>query len=95
MSDQASVDVKAELERRVMTDGVQTFIGQFKDISARLIAESECAGTGDRAGHVGDAIMYDAFNFIRRVAMGGRMRRFHAAALIDRDIDNDRTFAHT
>ena len=60
----------------------------------RRIVEREGAGPGNRARHVRDAIMDDAVDFVDRVGVGGRMRGFEAAALVDRDVDQHRAALH-
>ena len=58
------------------------------------VVERISAGPGDRAGHVGDAVMHHAVDHIGRVGMGGGTAGFKAAALIDRDIDQHRARLH-
>jgi hypothetical protein len=47
-----------------------------------------------RTRHIGDTIMDDTVFGIDRVVMAGWARCFETSALIDGDIDDDRSWAH-
>jgi len=51
-------------------------------------------GGGDRARHVGDAVMNDALLDKNRGRMVGRAAGVDASALLDRDVDDDRAGLH-
>ena len=74
--------------------GLPAEIGDAQRVGQRDIVERIGAGAGDRAGHVGDAIMDDSVDDIGRLRVGGGMAGLEAAALIDGDIDQHRSGLH-
>ena len=53
------------------------------------------SGSGISTWHVGDAVVEDPFFDVNGVVVGGGARCFGATALIDSDIDEDASRAHT
>ncbi len=53
------------------------------------------SGSGVSAWHIGDAVVKDAFFDVDGVVVGSGPRGFGATALIDSDIDEDTSRAHT
>ena len=53
------------------------------------------SGSGVSTWHISDAVVEDAFFDVDGVVVGSRPRGFGATALIDSDIDEDASRAHT
>ena len=60
----------------------------------RRIGQGEGGGAGDRAGHVGHAVMHHAVLYIGRLRMRGGPAAFEAAALVDGDVHQDGARPH-
>ena len=69
-------------------------IGDLEGIGECGVAEGDGAGSADGAGHVGDAVVEDAFDDIGGVFVGGGTAGFEAAALVDGNVDDDGAVFH-
>ena len=70
-------------------------VGDEFDERVGNVGKSLGSGSGVSAGHVGDAVVEDAFFDVDGVVVGGRAGGFGATALIDSDINEDASRAHT
>ena len=89
------MDVEAFGEMRI--GGQRVLPAHARDaqrVRQRDVVERIGAGARHGTGHVGDAIMHDVVDHIGRLGMRGRLARFEATALIDRDIDQHRALLH-
>ncbi len=73
----------------------EAVVGDEFDERVGNVGKSLGSGSGVSAGHVGDAVVEDAFFDVDGVVVGGRAGGFGATALIDSDIDEDASRAHT
>jgi hypothetical protein len=76
------------------SDG-EAVVGDEFDERVGNVGKSLGSGSGVSAGHVGDAVVEDAFFDVDGVVVGGGAGGFGAAALIDSDINEDASRAHT
>jgi hypothetical protein len=88
--DVAAVRVEAEPERAVGAGGgLDALVGDRDGVADRGVGERPRARVRDRAGHVGDAVVDDAVHDVGGVIVRGGAAGGDAAALIDRDVDDD------
>ena len=73
----------------------EAVVGDEFDERVSNVSESLGSGSGVSAWHVGDAVVEDAFFDVDGVIVGGGAGCFGTAALIDSDIDEDASRAHT
>ncbi len=89
------MDVQPFQKVRIIGAGLfPTLIGQRQHEGHRRVAQSDGRGPGDRAGHVGHAIVHDAVNFVNWILMGGRLRRLETATLVNRHVYQRRARFH-
>src|SRR5262249_37765030 len=74
--------------------GRQTAAGELEHVGEGGVGERKGGGARDQRWHVGHAVVHDAGDDVGRIEQGGGTDRLHAAALIDRDVDDDRTLLH-
>ena len=74
--------------------GVGAEIGELERERQGRVVEREGRGARHRAGHVGDAIMDHAVDRVDRIGVGRGVARLEAAALVDGNVDEDRTALH-
>ena len=73
VADLAARDVEAVGEMRIRRHRrLGAVVGQLQRERQGRVVEREGRGAGDRAGHVGDAIMDHAVDLVDRIVMGGR-----------------------
>src|SRR6202041_500507 len=88
--DLAVVHVQAGAQVRVLLQSLHpALVGERQRERQGRVVERKGRGAGDRARHVGDAIVHDAVDHIGRMRMGRRLRSLAAAALVDGDVDDD------
>ncbi len=91
VGDLADGDVEAVAQMRVVGQRLlPALVGDGQREGQGDVVERIGRGAGDAARHVGDAVVDDAVDHIGRVGMGGGLRGFGAAALVDGDVDEDR-----
>ena len=73
----------------------ESLVGDQFDVRVGDVGKSLGGGAGVSAGHVGDAVVENAFFDVDGIIMGSGARCFGATALIDSDIDEDASRAHT
>ena len=80
---------------RIIAAGLlPALVGQRQHKGQGRIAQRQRRGAGNRARHVGHAIMHDPVHLIDRVLMRRGARGFKAPALIDGHIHQNRTRLH-
>ena len=89
------MDVEALGQMRVAPQCLFPAIaGNPQSMGQSDIVERISAGSGNRAGHIGNAIMHHIIDHIDRLCMGGGLGGFKAAALINRHIDQHGPLLH-
>ena len=73
----------------------EAVVGDEFDERVGNVGKSLGSGSGVSAWHVGDAVVEDPFFDVDGIIVGGGARCFGATALIDSDIDEDASRAHT
>ena len=73
----------------------QPVVGDEFDERVGNVGEGLGGGSGISPWHVGDAVVEDAFFDVDGIIVGGGARCFGATALIDSDINEDASRAHT
>ncbi len=73
----------------------EAVVGDEFDERVGNVGKSLGSGSGVSARHVGDAVVEDAFFDVDGVVVGGRAGCFGATALIDSNIYEDASRAHT
>ncbi len=87
--------VEAEREGRVAPQRLApTVVGQLDGVRQRHVGERVRRRVRDGPGHVGDAVEDGVVHAVRRLGVRGRARVLEAAALVDRDVDEDRAGLH-
>src|SRR6266567_3772351 len=95
IAQRAFVDIEAGAQMGILRHGfLRALIGERDDERKRRIVEREGGGARHCARHVGDAIMYHVVELVGWVRMRRGTGGFRTAALIDRDIDENRAFLH-
>ena len=84
--DLAIADIEPRGETRIIVERRQAFVGELHDEGQRSIVECLGGRCRDRSGHVGHAVVNDAFDFEGRIGMCGGPGRLETAALVDGDI---------
>jgi hypothetical protein len=89
-----SADAGEESGLALGSDG-EAVVGDEFDERVSNVGKSLGSGSGVSAWHVGDTVMEDTFLDVNGVVVGGGAGCFGATALIDSDIDEDASRAHT
>lgn len=92
IGDAASVDIEPGAQMPVFGNRLEAAVGELQSVLECRIVERVRRRDRHRPRHVRNAVMHDAFDLIGRFGVRRRMRRLEAAALVDRDIDNDGAF---
>ncbi len=89
------MDIQPGHQVRIVLAGLfPALVGEGQQEGQRGVAKCQGRGARDGARHVGDAVVHDAIDIINRVLVRGGFRGLEAAALIDGDVDKDRTGLH-
>ena len=95
MSQVAIHRVDAADERRLAFAGfLQTEIREEFDIAISNVGQGLRGGARIGRGHVRDAVVNDSLFHVNRVEVRRRARRFHATALVDRNVDDNAAGPH-
>src|ERR1700749_4485439 len=95
MGDPPFADVEAIAQMLVLAQRLTiALVGEREHEWQRHVVEGESRRAGNRARHVGDAIMYDVVENVGRRWVRRRARGLGASALVDGDVDDYRAGLH-
>ena len=88
MNDLAIADIHAKRQfGEGLQSSVKALVGDGQHIRQCGVGEGVGGGASDDAGHVGHAIVDDAFFDVGGIGVSGGTTGFSATALIDADVD--------
>ena len=87
------VDPLSTARRSCASGAHEPVVGDPLGVADGRVGERPRARLRDGARHVGHAVVDDAVHLVRRVVVVGRAAGLDAAALVDRDVDDDAALA--